>query len=144
MLPQFTIYSDGSCLGNPGRGGWAALIRSQASEQVLTGGEAHSTNNHMELMAALRALQALRQPSRVAFYTDSQYLRRGITEWLPGWQARGWKRKGGKLANVELWQELAKAIQRHEIRWHWVKGHSINRENQRVDRLAKQAMLDQG
>ena len=144
MPPHATIYSDGSCLGNPGRGGWAALIRSEGGEQVLTGREAHSTNNRMELMAALRALQALRQPSQVAFYTDSQYLRRGVTEWLPGWQARGWNRKGGKLANVELWQELAEAIQRHEIHWHWVKGHSVNRDNQRVDRLAKQAMLHQG
>lgn len=143
MLPHVTIYSDGSCLGNPGRGGWAALIRSQGGEQVLTGGEAHSTNNRMELMAALRALKALEQPSQVAFFTDSQYLRRGVTEWLPGWQQRGWKRKSGALANVELWQELATAIQRHKITWHWVKGHATNRDNQRVDRLAKQAMEDQ-
>jgi ribonuclease HI len=143
MPPRVTIYSDGSCLGNPGRGGWAALIRGEAGEQVLTGGEAHSTNNRMELTAALRALQKLGQPSLVAFYTDSQYLRRGVTEWLPGWQQRGWKRKGGTLANVELWQELAKAIQRHQISWHWVKGHSTSRDNEKVDRLAKQAMLDQ-
>ena len=141
-MAQVTIYSDGSCLGNPGRGGWAALIRSGGRERVLSGSEAVSTNNRMELMAALRALQALEQPSQVAFYTDSQYLRRGIIEWLPGWQARGWKRKGGKLANVELWQALAAAIQRHEIHWHWVKGHATDRDNQRVDRLAKQAMMD--
>ena len=141
-MAQVTIYSDGSCLGNPGRGGWAALIRSGGRERVLSGSEAVSTNNRMELMAALRALQALERPSQVAFYTDSQYLRRGITEWLPGWQARGWKRKGGKLANVELWQALAAAIQRHEIHWHWVKGHATDRDNQRVDRLAKQAMMD--
>jgi ribonuclease HI len=136
---QVTIYSDGSCLGNPGRGGWAALIRSEGGEQVLTGSEAESTNNRMELTAALRALEFLKQPSQVTFYTDSQYLRRGITEWLPGWEARGWKRKAGKLANLELWQALAKAIQRHQIRWHWVKAHATNRDNQRVDRLAKQA-----
>ena len=141
-MAQVTIYSDGSCLGNPGRGGWAALIRSGGRERVLSGSEAVSTNNRMELMAALRALQALERPSQVAFYTDSQYLRRGIIEWLPGWQARGWKRKGGKLANVELWQALAAAIQRHEIHWHWVKGHATDRDNQRVDRLAKQAMMD--
>ncbi|HEY4718211.1 MAG TPA: ribonuclease HI [Anaerolineales bacterium] len=141
-MAQVTIYSDGSCLGNPGRGGWAALIRSGGRERVLSGSEAVSTNNRMELMAALRALQALERPSQVAFYTDSQYLRRGITEWLPGWQARGWKRKGGKLANVELWQALAAAIQRHEIHWHWVKGHATDRDNHRVDRLAKQAMMD--
>jgi len=144
MSPHVTIYSDGSCLGNPGRGGWAALIRGEAGEQVLTGGEAYSTNNRMELMAALRALQALDQPSQVAFYTDSQYLRRGVTEWLPGWQQRGWKRKGGALANVELWQQLASAIQRHEITWHWVKGHATDKDNQKVDRLAKQAMLGKG
>ncbi|MEX2143680.1 MAG: ribonuclease HI [Anaerolineales bacterium] len=141
-MSHVTIYSDGSCLGNPGRGGWAALIRSEGREQLLKGGEAHSTNNRMELMAALQALQALGQPSQVAFYTDSQYLRRGITEWLPGWQARGWKRKSGKLANVELWQALAQAIQRHEISWHWVKGHATDPHNQRVDRLAKKAMMD--
>ncbi|MEX2162159.1 MAG: ribonuclease HI [Anaerolineales bacterium] len=141
MLAHATIYSDGSCLGNPGPGGWAALIREGSHERELCGREAHSTNNRMELTAALKALEALRAPSLVDFYTDSQYLRRGITEWLPGWQTRGWKRKGGKLANVELWQALEKAIERHEIHWHWVKGHSTNRDNQRVDRLAKQAML---
>ncbi|MCL5429009.1 MAG: ribonuclease HI [Chloroflexi bacterium] len=141
MFPRVIIYSDGSCLGNPGRGGWAALIREGANERILTGSEAQSTNNRMELTAALRALDALKQPSHVAFYTDSQYLRRGITEWLPGWRARGWKRKGGKLANIELWQALEQVIERHQIHWHWVKGHSTNRDNQRVDRLAKEAML---
>ncbi|MEX1249016.1 MAG: ribonuclease HI [Anaerolineales bacterium] len=141
MLLHVAIYSDGSCLGNPGPGGWAALIREGNRERVLSGREAQSTNNRMELTAALRALEALRKPSRIDFYTDSEYLRRGITEWLPGWQERGWKRKGGKLANAELWQALGKTIQRHEIRWHWVKGHSTNRDNQRADRLAREAML---
>jgi ribonuclease HI len=140
MLPHVVIYTDGACLGNPGPGGWAALIRTDGGERALQGREAHSTNNRMELMAALEALQALGQPSQVEFYTDSQYLRRGVTEWLSGWQARGWKRKGGKLANIELWQALAKAILRHEIHWHWVKGHSASRDNQRVDRLANEAM----
>lgn len=140
-LPEVEIFSDGSCEGNPGRGGWAALIRTGGQERVLTGTEAESTNNRMELMAASEALQSLAQPSQIRFYTDSQYLRRGITEWLPNWQARGWKRKGGALANVELWQGLAQAIQRHEIKWHWVKGHAGHAENQLVDRLAKQAML---
>jgi ribonuclease HI len=141
MRPQVTIYSDGSCLGNPGRGGWAALIRGNDGERVLTGSEAVSTNNRMELTAALKALQSLGLPTQVEFYTDSEYLRRGITEWLPGWQRRGWKRKGGALANVELWQGLAEAIRPHDIRWHWVKGHATDRDNLRVDKLARQAML---
>jgi len=140
-LPQVEIFTDGSCEGNPGRGGWAALIRSGEQERVLTGTEENSTNNRMELTAALKALQSLPQPRHVHFYTDSEYLRRGVTEWLPNWQARGWKRKGGALANVELWQGLAQAIKRHQIEWQWVKGHAGHSENQRVDRLARQAML---
>jgi ribonuclease HI len=140
-MQSVTIYSDGSCLGNPGRGGWAAVIKENGAERVLTGTEPDSTNNRMELTAALKALEALSSQSKVVFYTDSEYLRRGITEWLPGWRARGWKRKGGKLANVELWQALEKAIERHQICWHWVKGHSTNKENQRVDKLAREAML---
>lgn len=141
MTATVQIYTDGSCEGNPGRGGWAALLRSEGQEHVLTGAETHSTNNRMELTAALRALQSLKQPSRVEFYTDSQYLRRGITEWLDGWQARGWKRKEGVLANVDLWKELAEAIKRHEIDWRWIKGHAGHAENAKVDRLARQAML---
>lgn len=140
-MPHVTIYSDGSCLGNPGRGGWAALIREGTHERELAGSEAQSTNNRMELTAALKALESLAAGSQVDFYTDSQYLRRGVTEWLPGWRARGWKRKGGKLANVELWQALERAIARHQIQWHWVKGHSTNKDNQRVDELARKAML---
>lgn len=140
-MSRVTIYSDGSCLGNPGRGGWAALIREGSSERVLTGHEAQSTNNRMELTAALRALEVLVASSQVDLFTDSQYLRRGITEWLPGWRVRGWKRKGGKLANAELWQALERAIERHQIHWHWVKGHSTNKDNQRVDRLAREAMM---
>ena len=140
-MSHVTIYSDGSCLGNPGRGGWAALIQEGTQERILTGGEAQSTNNRMELTAALRALEALSGNSQVDFYTDSQYLRRGVTEWLPGWRARGWKRKGGKLANIELWQALEQAIERHQIHWHWIKGHSTNKDNQRVDKLAREAIL---
>src|SRR3990172_6860923 len=137
-MGHVTIYSDGSCLGNPGRGGWAALIKDNGAERVLSGTEAESTNNRMELTAALKALEALSSNSQVDFHTDSEYLRRGITEWLAGWRARGWKRKGGKLANVELWQALEKVIGRHQIRWHWVKGHSMDKDNQRVDRLARE------
>jgi ribonuclease HI len=144
MAPSVEIYSDGSCSGNPGPGGWAALLRSGERERELSGSEAHTTNNRMELTAALRALQALRTPSRVDFYTDSQYLRRGISEWLPAWQARGWKRKGGALANIDLWQELAGEAPKHNIHWHWVRGHAGHAENERVDRLAREAMLRAG
>jgi len=143
-LPEFHIFSDGSCVGNPGPGGWAALIRSDGKEKVLTGSEMETTNNRMELTAALKAIQSLRQASRVHIHTDSQYLRRGITEWLPAWQARGWRRKGGALANADLWQDLEKQIQNHEISWHWVKGHAGHIENERVDKLAKQAALNSG
>lgn len=140
-LPEVTVYTDGSCDVNPGPGGWAALLRSGRREKVLQGHESDSTNNRMELTAALRALEALKGPSRVQLHTDSEYLRRGITEWLPNWRARGWKRKGGALANVDLWRALDKAIQRHEIEWRWVKGHSSNTDNQRVDKLAREAMM---
>jgi ribonuclease HI len=140
-LPIVEIFTDGSCEGNPGPGGWAALIREEGKERELSGSERESTNNRMELTAALKALQSLKQNSRVHIYTDSQYLRRGITEWLPGWEARGWKRKTGVLANVDLWQALAKEIKRHKIEWRWVKGHAGHAENDRVDRLARKAML---
>lgn len=138
--PEVTIYTDGSCDVNPGPGGWAVLLRSGGRERILGGSEAQTTNNRMELTAALRALQALKRPSRVQLYTDSEYLRRGIQEWLPGWRARGWKRKGGALANTDLWQALDQAISKHEVDWHWVKGHSTSRDNQRVDKLARKAM----
>lgn len=144
MVDIVEIFSDGSCEGNPGRGGWAALLRSGVHERELSGSEAHTTNNRMELTAALRALEALRGPSQVIFYTDSEYLRKGITEWLPGWVARGWKRKGGALANVDLWQALAAAIIQHEIDWRWVRGHAGHAENEHVDRLARNAMLKAG
>jgi ribonuclease HI len=135
------VFTDGSCEGNPGPGGWAALVRAGASEKVLSGGERASTNNRMELTAALRALQAIAPGRPVRIYTDSQYLRRGITEWLRGWELRGWKRKTGALANVDLWQELAGEIERHTVEWHWVKGHADHAENIKVDRLARAAML---
>ena len=137
---QVTIYTDGACDPNPGPGGWAALLKFGSSEKVLAGSEPDTTNNRMELTAAIRALEALTRPCRVDFYTDSEYLRRGITEWMPRWQARDWRRKGGALANVDLWQALDQAIQRHEIEWHWVRGHAGNPDNQRVDRLARVAI----
>lgn len=138
--PLVKIYTDGACLGNPGPGGWAALLRFGDHEKVISGGARDTTNNRMELTAALQALQALKKPCQVELFTDSEYLRRGITEWLPNWRARGWKRKGGKLANVELWQALDTAVQPHQVNWHWIRGHAGHPENERVDRLARQAV----
>ena len=140
-FPLVTIYSDGACDQNPGPGGWAALLRYGKHEEVLTGSESDTTNNRMELTAAIQALTALKQPSQVVFYTDSEYLRRGITEWLPRWRARNWRRKGGALANADLWQALDAAVQPHSIEWHWVRSHAGDRHNQRVDRIAKKAIL---
>lgn len=139
-LPRVTIYTDGACEPNPGPGGWAALLITSSQEKELSGSDPNTTNNRMELTAAVQALGALSQPCRVDLYTDSEYLRRGITEWLPDWRQRGWKRKTGKLANIDLWQALELALERHDIRWHWVKGHSSDRFNQRVDRLASKAL----
>lgn len=139
-ISRVTIYTDGSCEPNPGPGGWAALLRYGKHVKELSGGEPETTNNRMELTAAIQALRALQEPCHVDFYTDSEYLRRGISEWLPEWRRRGWKRKGGALANQELWQALELAIQPHDIEWHWVRGHAGNRDNQRVDWLARRAM----
>jgi ribonuclease HI len=139
-LTQVTIYTDGACDPNPGPGGWAALLRSRGQEKELSGSEPATTNNRMELTAAIRALEALNLPCQVDFYTDSEYLKRGITEWMPNWRARNWRRKGGALANVDLWKALDSAIQPHQINWHWVRGHAGNPDNQRVDGLARQAI----
>lgn len=139
-LPQVIVFTDGSCQLNPGPGGWAAILRSGEHEKVISGGEADTTNNRMELTAALRALQALNRPARVEIYTDSEYLRRGITEWMPGWEKRGWRRKDGALANVDLWQSLADALREHQVSWHWLRGHTGHTENERVDQLAKAAI----
>lgn len=139
-LQEVTIYTDGACDPNPGPGGWAALLIYNKREQTLTGSERQTTNNRMELTAAIEALKALKKPSQIEFFTDSQYLRLGITDWIPNWRARDWRRKGGKLANVDLWQALDKYIQDHQINWHWVRGHSGNRNNQRVDRLARNSI----
>lgn len=139
-LPEVTIYTDGACRGNPGPGGWAALLRFKTRQKTLTGSEDQTTNNRMELAAAVEALKSLKKPSRVDFHTDSEYLKRGITEWMPGWKARNWRRKGGKLKNVELWQALDAAIQSHKISWHWVRGHAGHPDNVHVDRLARRAI----
>ena len=139
-LPRVIIYSDGACDPNPGPGGWAAILKFRDKEKILKGSVSHSTNNRMELTAAIRALQTLKTPCQVEIITDSQYLKLGITKWLPSWRARNWRRKGGKLANVDLWQELEKAIQPHEISWRWIRGHAGDPLNQRVDLLARQAI----
>ncbi len=139
-MKKIKIYTDGACLGNPGPGGWGALLRYGATEKELSGGEAQTTNNRMEMMAAIQALEALKSDCEVALYLDSQYVRQGITEWLPGWKARGWKTADKKpVKNVDLWQRLETAIAAHKIEWHWVKGHSGHVENERVDELARNA-----
>jgi ribonuclease HI len=141
--PQVIIYTDGACDPNPGPGGWAALLRSGEHVKELTGHALDTTNNRMELTAAIQALRSLRRPCRIDLFTDSEYLKRGITEWLAGWRKRGWRRKEGELANADLWQELDQAMQPHEISWHWVRGHASDRDNQRVDRLARLAIRSQ-
>jgi ribonuclease HI len=140
-----TIYTDGGADPNPGPGGWGAVLVDAATgrEQELRGGEPRTTNNRMELTAAIRALEALRQPCRVEMHTDSQYLRRGVTEWLPGWIARGWRRKAGELQNEDLWRRLADVAARHDVRWSWVKGHAGDPRNERADQLATAAIREQ-
>ena len=138
--PLVTIYTDGSCLNNPGPGGWAAILRFGKHEKEISGGEKDTTNNRMELKAALEALRALTEPCRVVLYTDSEYLKKGITLWMPNWKRRNWRRKGGKLANVDLWMKLDEEMERHEVRWRWVKAHAGNRLNERVDKLARGAI----
>ncbi len=139
-LPHVVIYTDGACDPNPGPGGWAALLQFRGNEKVLAGSEPETTNNRMELTAAVMALQALKEPCQVHLYTDSEYLQRGITEWLAGWKRRGWRRKDGPLANADLWQGLDQAMQEHQVEWRWVKGHAGDQNNQRVDYLAKRAI----
>jgi ribonuclease HI len=139
-LPKVTIYTDGACDPNPGPGGWAALLKFGPQEKILTGAASDSTNNRMELTAAIQGLEALSRPHQIQFFTDSEYVKRGITEWMPGWKARNWRRKGGKLANLDLWKRLDKVIQPHKIDWRWVRGHAGDRDNNRVDRLARQAI----
>ena len=138
--PSVIIHTDGACRGNPGPGGWAAILTTDRQEKSLFGGESQSTNNRMELTAALEALRALKQPCRVEIFTDSAYVKRGVTEWMEGWKARNWKRKEGKLANVDLWQALDDEINRHDVTWQWVKGHAGNCKNEQVDRLARKAI----
>lgn len=139
-MKQVEISTDGACLGNPGPGGWAALLRHGTVERELSGGEADSTNNRMELMAAIAALEALSSPCKVVLHTDSQYVQKGIGEWLPNWVRRGWKTAGGDpVKNRDLWERLLAATKPHVIQWRWVRGHDGNVDNERVDVLARLA-----
>lgn len=141
-MKSIEIYTDGACLGNPGPGGWGALLRYKATERELSGGEALTTNNRMELMGAIAALEALTEPCEVVLHTDSQYVRQGITEWLRNWVRRGWKTAGGgAVKNQDLWQRLQAACERHTIDWRWVKGHNGDPDNERVDQLARDAAI---
>ncbi len=139
-LPEVTIYTDGSCDPNPGPGGYAAILIFQNTKKEINGSENPTTNNRMELMAAIQALEVLETPHNVKLFTDSKYLQLGIEEWMPNWIKRGWKRKGGKLANIELWQSLYTLSKKHQIEWQWIKGHAGNRFNERVNWLAQQAI----
>lgn len=143
MLDKVIIYSDGGSDPNPGIGGWAAILRYGSHEKILTGNAPSTTNNRMELTAAIGALEALKRPASIEFHTDSEYLRKGITEWIDGWAEKGWKTSGGKpISNDDLWKRLWPLVKRHEINWHWVKGHSGDPMNERVDALARQARLE--
>jgi ribonuclease HI len=137
---RVTIFTDGACSGNPGPGGWGAILRWKEQDKELSGGARETTNNRMEMMAAIRALESLKRAVPVDLYTDSTYLRDGITKWLPGWKARGWKTAAKKpVKNQDLWQRLEKALADHDIRWHWVRGHAGHPENERADELARKA-----
>lgn len=140
-MDYVTIYTDGACSGNPGPGGWGALMQFGAHERELKGGEPQTTNNRMELFAAIAALEALKRPCTVNLYTDSSYLRDGITKWIINWKRNGWKTAAKKpVKNVDLWQRLEAAIQRHEIAWRWVKGHAGDPGNEAADALAQQGL----
>ena len=135
------VYTDGACSGNPGPGGWGSVMMYRGHRRELSGGETDTTNNRMELMAAIAALEALSRPCRVALHTDSTYVMKGITEWLAAWKARGWKTAAKKpVLNKDLWERLERAAAKHDVNWHWVKGHSGVPENERADELAREAI----
>lgn len=137
------IYTDGGCVPNPGTGGWGAVLLYRGQRRELSGGEPDSTNNRMELTAAIEALRALKRPCRVELHTDSEYVQKGVTEWLPRWKQRGWRRKGGPIMNIDLWRILDEESRRHQIAWKWVKGHAGHPLNERCDELAMQAIRRQ-
>ncbi len=137
------IYTDGACSGNPGPGGWGAILRFGATERELSGGEADTTNNRMELMAAIRALEALKRPVTARVHTDSTYVKDGITKWMVQWKARGWRTAAKKpVKNVDLWRRLDEAATPHDVSWHWVRGHTGHPENERADELARKGLAE--
>ncbi|CAK0755329.1 ribonuclease HI [Gammaproteobacteria bacterium] len=141
MAHEVEIYSDGACRGNPGPGGWAAILRYQGKEKCLSGGERHTTNNRMELMGAIQGLEALRRPSLVSLYTDSQYVQKGITQWLANWKRNGWRTTTRTpVKNADLWQRLDAASFSHQINWRWVRGHDGNNGNELADHIANAAI----
>jgi ribonuclease HI len=141
MTRRVSIWTDGACSGNPGPGGYGAILQFNGQEKEITGGEAQTTNNRMELMAAIVALETLTRPCAIDLHTDSQYVRNGVTQWLRGWKARGWRTADNKpVKNVELWQRLEQAQERHEVAWHWVRGHAGDEMNERADALARAGM----
>jgi ribonuclease HI len=140
-MKSVEIFTDGACSGNPGPGGWGAILRHNGNVREMSGGEALTTNNRMELMAAISALEALKEPCRVDLWTDSNYLRDGIRAWIEGWKRNGWKTAAKKpVKNAELWRRLDEARRRHEVNWHWIKGHAGHEENERADELARMGM----
>lgn len=141
MVDQVEIYTDGACRGNPGPGGWGVLLRFAGTEKELFGGEANTTNNRMELLAAIKGLEALRKTCRVSLTTDSQYVKKGITEWIVNWKKKNWRTSDRKpVKNVDLWKRLDELVSKHEVDWHWVKGHAGHLENERVDKLANRGI----
>lgn len=144
MMDEVEMFTDGACKGNPGPGGWGVLLRYKEQEKRLHGGEAVTTNNRMELMAAIKGLMALKRPCVVQLTTDSQYVRQGITEWIHNWKAKGWMNAARKpVKNADLWQQLDRQVQEHEVHWHWVKGHSGHEENEIADQLANLGAAEQ-
>lgn len=144
-MSEVEIYTDGACRGNPGPGGWAAILSSRGHRKQIFGGEPLTTNNRMELMAAIKGLEALRRRCRVALYTDSEYVQRGITEWLPGWKRRNWRTAARQdVKNRDLWQRLDELTAQHDVTWHWVRGHSGNAGNEAADALANRAIDELG
>lgn len=139
-LDEVQIYTDGGCDPNPGIGAWAAVLMCRGGRKEICGGELESTNNRMELTAAIKALEALRRPCAVTIRTDSEYLHKGMTEWLPDWKRRNWRRKGGGLRNMDLWRQLDELIGKHTVRWQWVKGHAGDALNERCDELVSQTI----
>jgi ribonuclease HI len=137
------IFTDGACSGNPGPGGWGAVLRYDGHEKDIFGGERLTTNNRMELMAAIMALEGLKRPVKVRLHTDSQYVKNGITQWIGGWKRNGWRTADKKpVKNVDLWQRLEAALERHEVSWHWVRGHAGHPENERADALARRGIAE--